>query len=248
MKKNLITLFLAFTALVVAAQSGRVTYSETIKLNIKLEGEQSEQFANLLPKENVSQKMLTFTPEAALFEAVAKEDDAPQEMAEGGVFVSFKQSDDKVFFDIKEQKRIEQRDFMGRLFLIESQADTLQWKMTGNNKTIAGYNCMEATTELKENKIVAWFAPEIPVSTGPGTLHGLPGLILGVDVNQGERVTLATKVELAEVDGASLARPRKGKKVTRAEYEKIVDEKNKEMGIEPGKSGSGTVRMKIITR
>lgn len=230
------------------AQSGRITYVETVKLDIKIEGEQAEQFAGLLPKENVSEKTLTYTPEVSLFESVAKEEEAPQEMSGGGVFVVYNQNDDKLFFDIVNQKRIEQRDFMGRMFLVESDVDTLNWKITGNVRKILDYNCMEAVTERGENKITAWFAPEIPVSSGPGSLHGLPGLILGVDVNDGNRVTIATAAEPGNIAANAVVRPKKGKKVTRAEFDKIVEEKNKEMGIEPGKSGTTSVKMKIITR
>ena len=230
------------------AQSGRITYVETVKLDIKIEGEQAEQFAGLLPKENVSEKTLTYTPEVSLFESVAKEEEAPQEMSGGGVFVVYNQNDDKLFFDIVNQKRIEQRDFMGRMFLVESDVDTLNWKITGNVRKILDYNCMEAVTERDENKITAWFAPEIPVSSGPGSLHGLPGLILGVDVNDGNRVTIATAAESGNIAANAVVRPKKGKKVTRAEFDKIVEEKNKEMGIEPGKSGTTSVKMKIITR
>jgi len=230
------------------AQSGRITYVETIKLNIQLDGEQSEQFAGLLPKENVSEKWLTYTPQASLFESVAKEEEAPQEMSGGGVFVMYSQADDKVFFDIENQKRIEQRDFMGRMFLIESGVDTLKWKMTGNSRKILDYACMEAITEKEDNKITAWFTPAIPISSGPGSLHGLPGLILGVDINDGQRVTIATKAEPEHIAANGIVRPKKGKKVTRAEFDSIVDEKNKEMGVEPGKSGSTTIKMKIITQ
>lgn len=248
MKKIILSFCLAGSLMNMAAQSGRITYKETIKFDIKLEGEQSEQFAGLLPKENTSEKMLTYTPQESLFETAAKEEEAPQEMSGGGVFVMYSQSNDKMFVDLKNQKRIEQRDFMGRMFLVESEMDTLKWKMTGNSRKILDYVCMEATTERDADKITVWFTPEIPVPSGPGELHGLPGLILGVDINNGNRVTMAIKAEPGDIAAKGIERPKKGKKVTRAEYEKIVAEKNKEMGIEAGKSGSTTVRMKIITQ
>lgn len=245
MKKIIFTLFIMGSVWNLWAQSGRITFKETIKLDIKLDGEQSEQFASLLPKENTSEKMLTFTPKLSLYENVVKDDDAPAE-SEGGVVIKFNQGDDKVFFDLETMKRIEQKDFMGRMFLIESDADTLKWKMTGNQKNILGYNCMEATVEKKNNKITAWFAPEIPVSSGPGSLHGLPGMILETDVNNGEKTVVATNIETGDINSKTIVKPKKGKKVTKDEFDKIVEEKNKEMGIEPGKPG--TVKMKIITR
>jgi GLPGLI family protein len=56
----------------------------------------------------------------------------------------------------------------------------LNWKITGNEKTIMGYKVQEATTTYGCRDWVAWFTPEIPISDGPYKFHGLPGLIVYV--------------------------------------------------------------------
>jgi GLPGLI family protein len=56
------------------------------------------------------------------------------------------------------------------------------WRMEEGEKIIQGYVCKKATRTDKEgHEMIAWFAPKIPISHGPDTLHGLPGLILGVE-------------------------------------------------------------------
>lgn len=79
----------------------------------------------------------------------------------------------------------------------------------------------------KDQEIVAWFTPEIPVSQGPGPYWGLPGLIL--EVNDGRTVILCSKIVLNPEDKVQLEPPSKGKEVTQEEYEDIMEEKMLEM-------------------
>ena len=57
--------------------SGKITYQEKAKLEIKLEGD-AAQFGDKLPKEQVSGKVLYFNPDYSLYQADASknEDDA----------------------------------------------------------------------------------------------------------------------------------------------------------------------------
>ena len=44
----------------------------------------------------------------------------------------------------------------------------------------------------KEIEIIAWYTPDIPVSNGPSTYQGLPGLIL--EVTEDKTIILCTSV------------------------------------------------------
>ena len=224
--------------------SGTIRYEEKIKLEIKLEGE-SAAYSEMLPKERTEQKILYFSPESSLFESVA--DPSKNEMLEqegANVVVQVYQDNSKVFRDLKENRRYEQRDFMTRQFLIESDQGATDWKLTGNQQTMLGFPCQEAVREEDGRKIRAWFTPSIPVPTGPGNQGNLPGMILAVDVNDGQRTVTATSVDFAPVDAKKMVKPKEGKKVTADQYKKIVDEKMKEMGAEGG-SGGGQVMIRI---
>lgn len=85
----------------------------------------------------------------------------------------------------------------------------------------------EEKPEPKTETITAWYTPMIPASHGPGEFGGLPGLIL--ELNTGNTTILCTKVVLNPQEEIVIEVPEKGKEVTREEYQKIVDEKAKEM-------------------
>lgn len=74
--------------------------------------------------------------------------------------------------------------------LIESDkdffVDKISWRIHDEYKNILGFKCQRATTTYSlpngiDREVVAWFANNIPVQTGPYKLLGLPGLILEID-------------------------------------------------------------------
>ncbi|MCF6133306.1 GLPGLI family protein [Flavobacterium wongokense] len=97
-------------------------------------------------------------------------------------------------------------------------------------------NFMEGFEMPKEINITAWYAPEIPVSTGPDTYFGLPGLIL--EVNDGKTIILCSKVVLNAKEKVEIKAPTNGKEVTQKEYDETVIKKMKEMEeMNPGRGG-----------
>lgn len=227
----------------VPGNSGIVIYEQVVKLEIKLEGEAAH-MADMLPKERKSEKLLRFNETASLYENNQKEEEEPVRMESGANRVMIRMNEPKnvVYTDMTQQEQIEFREFMTREFLIGSKVNSSEWKLTGNQKAILNYPCQEAVRTTKEGKTTAWFTPLIPVSSGPGSFTGLPGLVLAVDINDGKQTFTATSVRIQPVETSSLEKPDKGKKVTREEYDKIVEEKMKEMG---GESGPGGTRIMI---
>jgi GLPGLI family protein len=227
-----------------SAQEGTVVYNETMKLEIHLDGDVAG-MQDMLPKERKTTKLLHFTPDASIYlnSSKADEQEVNEEMAGGGTMVVKMEEPDEIrYFDIKNQKTIDQRDFMSRMFLIESNADTLPWKLTGNRRDILGFACMEASYTKDSSTTTAWFAPTIPVSTGPGNFRGLPGLILEVNVNQGKRVISAASVSMGDVTSL-IVKPKKGKKISKDDFNKMVAEKTGDQ-----KSEGGAVFMIKVTR
>lgn len=226
--------------------SGTVKYQETVKVEIHLEGAGAE-FANMIPKERKSNKILYFNQDAALFLAdkeAAEEENMAFEGEGGMVMIRTSEPDNKLYTDLKNKKQIEQREFMTRMFLVEGSMETSPWKLTGNEKTILGYACQEATMEKDSIKTVAWFTPSIAVAAGPANYNNLPGLVLEVNYNDGKRILTATSLE-PTVDQAKLVKPKEGKKVTKEEFKQIMDEKMKEMGIERGEGHAEGATMMI---
>lgn len=218
--------------------SGKVTYEQIIKLDIKLSGEAS-QLESILPKERKSNKELLFCEAASLYkneESLNDEEVIKETSGTGSITIKMKESDDLIYTDISNQSTIEQREFLNRLFLVESDKNTAKWKITGNSKTILDINCIEAELVDTSKNLKAWFAPTIAVSSGPNGLMGLPGLILAVDIDNGKTTIIAKGIDSTPISAKELSKPKKGKKVSKDEFAQIVKEKNEERANSTGTS------------
>ena len=133
------------------------------------------------------------------------------------------------YVDFEEGSVTEARDFMGRTFLIEDKRPAYEWKLAGEQRELLGYIVQRATTIHDGKPVEAWFTPQIPVQAGPGTFSGLPGLILMVSMDEGNRVYMATEVDLAGLEEGEIRPPEDGNRVSRDEYESIVADKLKEL-------------------
>lgn len=253
--KKLNLFFLLFLPWMGFAQSteGVVTYTETVKLKIEVpEGMNEEEFRKMVPSEQKASKTLLFTAEECLYT------DAPDQAPDGtkatfnsrdddggDVEMNFeiKRPENKQWRDIANGQRIESTEFFGRFFLINEESPRMKWKISAEQKQVAGYLCQKAVLQDTARQVEAWFTPQIPVGIGPSEYADLPGLILELSVDNGTRSYVAEKVELKTLEAQAIEKPTKGKSVTREEFTKIRDEKLKEMGATPG--GGGTIKMII---
>lgn len=79
----------------------------------------------------------------------------------------------------------------------------------------------------EEIEVTAWFTPQIPVSNGPGEYAGLPGLIL--ELNMYRTTLLCSKIVMNPKAAEKIEAPKKGKKLSREEYIKTVQDKTEEL-------------------
>ena len=79
---------------------------------------------------------------------------------------------------------------------------------------------------IKMTQVEAWYSPQISVSHGPSEYWGLPGLIL--EVSAGDTTLLCYEIVLNPKEKTQIKAPRKGKVVTKTEYQSIVARKMKE--------------------
>ncbi len=61
----------------------------------------------------------------------------------------------------------------------------MEWQIGDSVKIILGYECINAETDYHGRRWTAWFATDIPLAFGPWKLHGLPGLILEAEADNG---------------------------------------------------------------
>ncbi len=241
---SLIALLFATLSSVAQDKKGTIVYTETIKLDIELEGEAAA-FAAMLPKETKNKKMLYFTPEATLYKNVKKEEQPRAANANGvEIMINTSEPEDITYTDLKAKKAYRKKEFMGRTFLIDGDLEKQDWKMTGKQKKILDYPCQQATRISDEDTITVWFTPAIPVASGPSELGMLPGMILEAQINSQVNI-VATSIIHDEINEAEFVKPKGGKKVSKDEFEAIVKEKTKEMQEQYGGSGNNIIRMEI---
>ncbi len=69
-------------------------------------------------------------------------------------------------------------------YYYEEDIPVFDWKLTEDTMTVCGYMCKNAHTTFRGRTYNAWYAPQIPISSGPWKFAGLPGLILRVQDSQ----------------------------------------------------------------
>ncbi len=125
---------------------------------------------------------------------------------------------------------VEARTFLGRTFRVTRERPVLEWAMTADQAEHLGYMVIKATAEVDSaTTIEAWFAPQIPVSGGPASYGGLPGMILVLSVNDGQIQYQATEVALGEVEEGTIRPPDRGDEMPPEEFEQLVKERLEEM-------------------
>jgi len=86
---------------------------------------------------------------------------------------------------------------------VEDTLGDIDW-VTGASahKRFGTYECMKAAGHFRGRDYEVWFTPDIPISSGPFKLGGLPGLILEARSTDGLVQFLFQSLELSpELDG-----------------------------------------------
>ena len=82
-------------------------------------------------------------------------------------------------------------------YLVKDSLAKYQWKITGELRKIAGFECKKAVTKISDSLVVvAFYTDEILVKGGPESFNGLPGMILGIAIPRLSLTLFATKLEL----------------------------------------------------
>ncbi|CAI8320084.1 GLPGLI family protein [Flavobacteriaceae bacterium] len=226
-------------------------------------GEMQKQIMDMLKKEFQKTYILTFDKNTSIY----KEDEALAPPAAGGgmVFISSAGGSGTLFKNIKDQLFTNQQETFGKQFIIKDQLQPIEWELHGETKNIGDYTCYKATyskqieassvmtfsssddedkdedskvsSEMKTITVTAWYTPQIPVSNGPESYQGLPGLIL--EINDGDLTILCSKITINPDKKIEISEPKKGKQVSQMEYDEIMKKKMKEMSEQNNRRDSG---------
>ncbi|MFB6305613.1 MAG: GLPGLI family protein, partial [Flavobacteriales bacterium] len=257
--------------------SGKLIYKRSVDWDMdKMFGDSTNTKKKNMWKDMINKMMkktnereLIFNDSVSLFQYHEKE--GSQGFSKGGMQMHMSmmsRKNDKRYINFKTGKVVQQKEFMGKMFLIDDTLDKdLKWKLTGDKKKVKGLLCKKATLKLDSSiagnfggryssrmksdsvdaELEAWYTPMIPISTGPQGLHGLPGLILAYKIEgttnaNGKEMDFSYKMTVKNINVGNvkeeIEKPDKGKKVTKKEYQKITKEKIEEMREMRGSGGS----------
>lgn len=225
--------------------SGRVIYEEKFEYEPNVQFDETysammigmkEQIMEMMTNMPSKKKELLFTNTTALFHDQAEKADKQYAQSGGGMeMMVMMDTPEEIFYtDIAEGKSIEQRDLMGKKFLISEDIEKAKWKLTGETKEVAGYMCSQAVMMEDSSEVIAWFTGQIPVSAGPMGSGQLPGLILSLEFTEHYVSYTASSVDLTPIDAESIIAPSEGKKISREQFIKLAEEKEKQYGGQEG--------------
>lgn len=179
-----------------------------------------EDMKNVLPEFRTSRYQLFFTSEKSMYKPVEEDMQEEFESDNGAMRFRFQQPQVEIYFSPVEQRRISSQEFAGKYYLIEDSLQITPWKFGTETKTILGHECRQASyfNEERKQNIVAWYAPSLRPLLGPEIFHTLPGCILEVDVNDGERIITARKITARLLKKNEIKIPNQGTRISQSEF------------------------------
>jgi len=233
MKINtLVFIFASMLANAVIAQNneGIVQFEEKVNMHRSLPPEAADMKA-MIPEFRTRKSELLFNATESLYRNVEEEDE-DEEVGGGGVNIRMQRPEATYYRNFATMRKANAQEFFGKNYLVEDTITAGNWKVGAETKQILGYNCLKATTTdtVRKREIVAWFTDALPLAAGPAQFGQLPGMILEVDINNGEIVLSAQKIEFKKLKKGELVAPKKGEKITDTEFQKIVADRLRENG------------------
>ena len=133
------------------------------------------------------------------------------------------------YTDFNSKTRSSQKLIASTSFVLLDSIANIEWKITNENREIAGYNCRKAVGKIFGDVYVfAFYTDDITISGGPCSINGLPGMILGLTIPRLYTSYIATKVNLTS-DKTSEIKPISSKKTyTTFELKTLLTEKTKD--------------------
>lgn len=241
-----ITMIIA-SAKQVSAQvvQGVIHYELTIDMHRTLPANRPE-LRNFIPQYRTDHFSLFFNADATAYKP--RQEQTQEATGGGGMRVVMRTPRIETHIDRSSRARSVSLDFMGRNMLIVDTVGIEPWRFGSETMQIAGYTVMMAWTKDTVNnvEITAWFSPQLPRLQGPDRFVTLPGTVLAVDINNGERVWVARSIEGREVTPEELTiyRPNRAEVMTREQFNAFLEAQMQRMN--QNNPGSGAMLRSFI--
>ena len=190
-----------------SAQVGTVRYSHTYPLQFGTHFEEEEATSEAFGVEYVApathatiSRNLVFSPTSSLMYPTDKVHIEPghSKASTGAEHI------DTTFVNLENSTYVESRIIGAQLALVRDQLPITAWRISTVERVHQGHRVLKATTTVNSSTIDVWFAPDIPVSTGPGLYGGLPGLILILNNEDSGEIYTAESIDLGTMSRTPL--------------------------------------------
>lgn len=114
------------------------------------------------------------------------------------------QPSDKNYYYTSNDMMITQLEALGKVYYMSDSIKFHAWKFGSGVRTILGYEChmayyTDTSNPDKPIEVTAWYTSQIRPFIGPERFNTLPGGILALDFNNGERYWVARSIELRDL-------------------------------------------------
>lgn len=215
---------------------GKIEFEKTINIYKQMEDEVDgdnqntfmELFKTSLPKSKTYYFDMYFDADRSLYKP--GKDDLPPVVNQ---WILGPGNENIVYKDLNKQESISRKGIYDNTFLIQDSLRKIEWKITNDTRTIAGFECRKATAIIMDSiYVVAFYTDQILTSSGPESFGGLQGMILGLAIPRLHTTWFATKVEVVNFKEQELAPPTKGKKITQSDLKEQLKKSLKDWGKE----------------
>ncbi len=189
------------------------------------EGTWAEMIRDKIPKLSTNYYKLTFDADKSIYLFDRKDEKTKAPWGNDG-------AEENIWYnDYAQENFVQQKSVFGDTYILTDSLIHINWKMTNESREIAGFNCRKAVGKLFDSVYVfAFYTDEITVSGGPMSLHGLPGMIMGITIPRMFCSWVATKLEVNGVNYSKITAPTKGKRKKAKELQQTVVSATKDWG------------------
>lgn len=195
--------------------------------NVSYYAQAQEDYQKKNPQFKILKSSLTFSKDQTLYQPTSEE-------LITNSFFDFESSNQNniIATNTAAGTSVAQKKVFDETYLLSDSTRKINWKITNEFRNIAGYDCRRANALIMDSVyVVAFYTDEIPLSGGPESFTGLPGMILGVALPYEHITWFATAVTDAPVtDVKQLKAPSKGKPVNSKQLTTILKGATKDWG------------------
>lgn len=212
---------------------GSITYEVKVNMHRTLPADRQE-MKEMIPEFDSFKNILMFKESESVYKLV-EEDDVEEFGTEGqggGMRMRMRRPSAEFYFNQNLSKRIKTQEFFGKKYIIEDSIRIMPWKFGQEEKTILGYKCKAASyyNEERKQNVTAWFTDQLKPFLGPESYNTLPGTVLQVNINEGERIITAISKSEEALKKGDIKVPSNGERISEVDFRKMVEEQMKKMG------------------